>query len=978
MNILNPKNKNIMLWKLFYDKFAGDHHFSNPLTKNVSVNDLEDGSYYLYSGIDAIEYYNGKFKSHFQIPEFILDSDIYKLNIFIKTIEGVDTIYTVIGINSKRLEYYIKNKKKIPHEDFLKKLCRYHLSYTNSNRLAASMFYNNAKKNVDKITENIKFIIDKTMNPIDYTFHDKIDKQEDLTVELYNYQKCSIYWMLEKEKNKKQIYYNMNEEVIIDRVYFDMYNQTFNILDDRKSLIFSGGCLIDEVGLGKTIQMITLSMLNQSTSTAYTNKDDETHLYSRATLVCCPNQLCGQWEREIEDKITEDYDPKICKIMTKRHFDKYTYQDLLDADFVIVSFTFLGNNSFTLPWSQKVSSVKSFCKQNWNTNEQKSVEDTFDKMGKDLVENPIESLTKTNPFFQLIHWHRLVIDEFHEVYANPKYSYIANILPYITSTYKWCVTATPFVKQKNTYHILNFLTNFKNTDGENILTSADFIDFMSTECFRRNTKESVKQEHTLPPIEEEIRWLKFTKTERMMYNAYLANPNNDKFSVYLRQLCCHPQLADETKLALSNCKTLKEIENMIISHYKTDVENANIKVNKINNRIKKVNKKIRKLEKKQKKMQLKKIGIEVDSDSSSDSESASDNEENYMNQDTGYEMNNLDTEDLEELENNLKNLKSVTMDNLKESLGKLEIRLQLAKKDLDGKTTTFNFFNNVIERLRKTTTKESNGHGDKCNGNEEFNVTDFLNADEDSMEDDEETCGICLDDIPEDDVGVTKCGHIFCYECLKMVVRKYHNCPYCKGKLNDNEIYTISYEKEKKKDEITPEDKKKDDLINEIGTKLANLIFFLRENDNHTIIFSQWDDLLRRVGRILANNGIKNVFCKGNCYQRDKAIREFNKNDSIKVIMLSSEQSASGTNLTKATQVILLDPIYGNYKYRKGQEKQAIGRAHRLGQLNKIKVVRFIIKNSVEEEIYWMNVKEDEKYSGTKDINKVKEITIKS
>ena len=69
----------------------------------------------------------------------------------------------------------------------------------------------------------------------------------------------------------------------------------------------------------------------------------------------------------------------------------------------------------------------------------------------------------------------------------------------------------------------------------------------------------------------------------------------------------------------------------------------------------------------------------------------------------------------------------------------------------------------------------------------------------------------------------------------------------------------------------------------------------------------------------------------------------------------------AGTNLTKATQVILLDPIYGNYEYRKNQEKQAIGRAHRLGQHNNIKVIRFIIENSIEEEIYVMNVDEDRK-----------------
>ena len=60
--------------------------------------------------------------------------------------------------------------------------------------------------------------------------------------------------------------------------------------------------------------------------------------------------------------------------------------------------------------------------------------------------------------------------------------------------------------------------------------------------------------------------------------------------------------------------------------------------------------------------------------------------------------------------------------------------------------------------------------------------------------------------------------------------------------------------------------------------------------------------------------------------------------------MLSSDSTAAGTNLTKASQVIFIDPIYGDYKFRKDQEKQAIGRAHRLGQKSQIKVIRFIIQ----------------------------------
>ena len=168
------------------------------------------------------------------------------------------------------------------------------------------------------------------------------------------------------------------------------------------------------------------------------------------------------------------------------------------------------------------------------------------------------------------------------------------------------------------------------------------------------------------------------------------------------------------------------------------------------------------------------------------------------------------------------------------------------------------------------------------------------------------------------------------------------------------------------KEETKKEIKDKETLINKVGTKLANLIFYLKKNNEHSIIFSQWDDLLRKVGDVLDDYGIKNVFCKGNIWQRNKAIREFSDNDKIKVIMLSSESAASGTNLTKAKTVILLDPVYGSYEYRRNTEWQAIGRAYRMGQKNKVKVVRFIVRGTVEEEIYNLNNQEDKKIESEK------------
>lgn len=970
---------NIVWCNLFYDKYIGDnnspgdHHFKSKITSKISMEDLEDGSYNYFTGKVALEKYNTKFNSvTFILPKLLQDCPLFKVHMYCKKLNELDTIFIVIGINTNLLEKYVHKyielNEPIPYQDFIKILCRYHLQYTNENKCIMNSFYYNSSSVDEKIKLNTNYIIEKAMTAVDYAVDNRINIKE-LTLQLFEYQKCSICWMINKEKNIERIYYNLNDEVILGNVYCDLFNQKFNYVSKRKQLIFKGGCLIDEVGLGKTLQIISLVLSNPCKNISYVREENKQKFFSRATLIFCPNQLCGQWARELRDKISKDYDANIITIMTKKDFDRITYNDLLDADFVLVSFTFLDNKVFTIPWTSKVSTLKNYHKKVWTSADHLLISKTFEDMGKELLEDPFASLNKKQPFIQLIHWHRFVIDEFHEIYKDrTTYEYIANINKHISSDYKWVVTATPFTNTKSLYEIVNFITNYKNYDEQKILTLEKVVDHLSTSIFRRNTKESVKKEHTIPPIKEEIRWLKFSPTERMIYNAYIADPNNSKFSIYLRQLCCHPQLADETKEALGNCKTLEDIEKMMVGHYKLQMDDAQEKVDKINERITKINKKIKKMERKQKKKQMKKMGLKVEESdtSNSDNDSGSDNEEDLAIL-LGLDDNTAGPAG----STSLITMSSITLDKLKETVKNYEIQLKESVVVLDGKKSTYNFFNNVLERIRKTVNKETST--DKNIEIDDMHITDIFNKqsidfedddeeDDDDEKEDEEVCGICLDEIPENDIGVTKCGHIFCFECLKLTITKYHSCPYCKSKLNDKDIYILSYER-KKKTNISQEDKNKNDLINEIGTKLANLILFLRETKEHSIIFSQWDDLLRRVGRILKENNIPNVFCKGHCYQRDKAIRDFNDDDKIKVIMLSSDSTAAGTNLTKASQVIFIDPIYGTYDFRKGQERQAVGRAHRLGQKANIKVIRFIIKDSVEEEIYKMNLSEDSKFN---------------
>lgn len=1003
---------------LIYDKCIGTNHtFFNEQTQQYTVEKIMSapGTEYLI-GHHAVEFSKNFFDAQTALPDN-LDKELYSIHIFKMTIEGSSElgVFTIIGINNKKLLNIISKQPSdnspidIPNKHFLVTLCRFHINYNNCTQ--------NKKKAcgddiaiTDSVQQIIKTVMDKTNHIVDPI----IENPKCITTELFGYQKKSINWMRDKEVTSKKIVFNLNSEIAFGDVYFDLNRQTFNTTNDRKTLTFYGGCLIDEVGLGKTVQMTALSLLNvlRDKDTKYINdKIDPIRFISRATLILCPNQLCGQWKRELTKMISKEHDPKIISLLTKVHYDKFTYEDLCNADFVLVSYSFLDNQNFLKTWLSKVSTIKSYHKNSPGSFNLVAVKKVLEDMGTTLLKDE-SNLQSKNPNVLLINWSRIIVDEFHEIYTVSKHCHMMNLLQLFKGHYKWCVTGTPFEKNENCMiKMVDFITNYANDYGNKIFLNQDIVYHLTNNCFRRNTKKSVKEEFELPPIEEEIVWLKFSATERMMYNAYLANPNNDKFSIFLRQLCCHPQLAQETKDALANCKTLADIEKMMVAHYKTSMDSSYKKYRNMMKRIRLVKKKITKIEKRQKKAQLKKAGYEVsssESESESDESDMSDIELDDDDEEVGNNIKNVYSDDeYDEIEvkasapkklikiskenedDILKmilmggggNQSTITLDNLRASLGELETRLAVLKKDYDGKRTTYAFYKNVVDRIRKTAVQDDGSESDtesECDEHVEDDGTQIMNvldkqvnsqnknkndsdSDSDSGSDeDEETCGICLCEISENDIGVTKCGHLFHYQCIKTVITQRHQCPYCRKAVRDDEVFMISYEIKKKKEiKKNKEQKNKEELINEYGTKLANLICYLKSTDKHRILFSQWDSLLRKVGKIMSDNGIKNVFCRGNVYQRDKALREFEQDDKIKVIMLSSESAASGTNLTKATEVILLDPVYGNYEYRKNTEWQAIGRAHRLGQKHRVKVVRFVIKDTIEEEIYNANKEED-------------------
>lgn len=954
------------MWtKLVYDTFYYTHT-CDIKALGITVEDLEDGSYNTIYDLNGLRLYNDIFKNDksFIIPEslFTEHSNIYQFILYQKVVNNLTQYIAIFNVNTYEMEIMIKNNIEIPFKNYLI------LNVLRSISGIDILLY--STNNSVKTNNTVNLVSSYIETPSDYISEKQINDPDFININLFKYQKASINWMLEREKSNK-IYYSTNNNFEFGNLIYDDDINDIIHKDDRPSIDFKGGALIDDVGLGKTIQMILLSLLNPITYKDYINNDIKM-FQSKATLILAPNQLCSQWENEILTKIKDPKKINIIKIRTKTDLNKkikgsqITYKHLLEADFVIVSFTFLENEVFTSKWLPSVCNDKAAYKKHlWNNNIHDNAKKIFNMNREELIKDS-NSLNQTYPLIHYIHWHRVIIDEFHETYTKDQSISVNNIMKHIPSTFRWCATATPLAKKlEGIIETICFTTNNMYINEE-IINDNNIINYISNNLFRKNTKESVEKydKYSIPEVQNDLQILKFSITEWMMYNSYVANPKNDEFSEYLRQLCCHPQLSDEFKASLSNCKTLDEIQETMINIHKEDVKTALNNLEKCKKRLFRVKVEIIgdfltsrlsahknlnfSIPDKLKTELIKYYDIDIDGNGF----------KNNVDVVKDFSVFNNYINEVEEYHIKILKFNKNTSSNYEKYFNFENEIVDINNKILEltsiynGKLSTETFFNNVFEKLKKNKTKVNKEITlDDISNLESLDDLDFDDDDEVDNDEDSNNCPICLQNIPSEDIVVTKCGHIYCGSCLSIVIDKQHKCPMCPQNLSHLDIFKLNINKEQTDEES--------ELINKQGTKLAFLINKLRNTNEKSIIFSQWDDLLVKVGQVLNKHDIKNIFCKGNCYQRDKAISEFKNNQNIKVIMLSSKNTASGINLTEATNVILLDPIYGDINYRRNQERQAIGRSYRTGQTKNVKVIRLIIKDTVEEKIYKHNLSQD-------------------
>uniref|UniRef100_A0A7N0TPX8 Helicase-like transcription factor CHR28 n=1 Tax=Kalanchoe fedtschenkoi TaxID=63787 RepID=A0A7N0TPX8_KALFE len=250
-------------------------------------------------------------------------------------------------------------------------------------------------------------------------------------------------------------------------------------------------------------------------------------------------------------------------------------------------------------------------------------------------------------------------------------------------------------------------------------------------------------------------------------------------------------------------------------------------------------------------------------------------------------------------------------------------------------------------------------------------------------------CRAC-DDPPEDAV-VTMCGHVFCNQCVsESLTGDDHTCPAvgCKEQLGEDIVYSEATLRKSLSDSLSnipvssysvPE-KQIEFGNNFCSSKIRTVLEFLNsmnssrpelngsvpcngdmpsrhgkaysnsrtELPEKAIIFSQWTGMLDLFEMSLEQTSLVYRRLDGTMTlnARDKAVKDFNTDPEVTVMLMSLKAGNLGLNMVAACHIILLD-LWWNPT----TEDQAIDRAHRIGQTRPVTVSRLTIKDTVEDRI---------------------------
>lgn len=247
-------------------------------------------------------------------------------------------------------------------------------------------------------------------------------------------------------------------------------------------------------------------------------------------------------------------------------------------------------------------------------------------------------------------------------------------------------------------------------------------------------------------------------------------------------------------------------------------------------------------------------------------------------------------------------------------------------------------------------------------------------------------CPVCFEQTPVHERCILPCAHVGCTSCFMRTMAEMRKCPVCRAPVQAKELMCLA------PPAATSSSWSDIARAAKYGSKIQALVGHLREllkadPENRIILFVQWEDLRQKVGSALQEFGVLHTTLEGNVWRRRDTILQFqgdaegimpepkkkvkartparkqgpkstqtrsssSKEEPIRILLLSLEHSASGTNFTAANHVVLFHPMLTDTtEAGSAFEMQAIGRALRYGQQRTVEVWRFVTADTVEQQI---------------------------
>lgn len=121
-----------------------------------------------------------------------------------------------------------------------------------------------------------------------------------------------------------------------------------------------------------------------------------------------------------------------------------------------------------------------------------------------------------------------------------------------------------------------------------------------------------------------------------------------------------------------------------------------------------------------------------------------------------------------------------------------------------------------------------------------------------------------------------------------------------------------------------------------------------QEENRKVLVFSQFTSMLQLIGRELEKRGWNYLYLDGSTSLADRAerVQLFQEGAGASIFLLSLKAGGVGLNLTAADTVVLFDPWWNE-----AVERQAIDRAHRIGQKKTVLAKRYLAVGSIEEKM---------------------------